>query len=88
MRRPNGCATSREIRREEALERQVERDKLTPEQQLEVLDYRLGKDEGAMNERVRLMKQAVVNNQKIRTKSKKNIKDSKTKKRETEYEYY
>jgi len=85
MKRPNGCSKSRQMRREEAIERQVERDKLTPEQQLELLDRRLGKDDGAMKERVRLMKQAVANNQKTRTKIKKN---SKTKKRKPEYEYY
>jgi hypothetical protein len=85
MKRPNGCSKSRQTRREEAVERQEERDKLTPEQQIEVLDRRLGKDDGAIKERVRLMKQAVVNNQKTRTKSKKN---SKNKKRKPEYEYY
>jgi hypothetical protein len=87
MRRPNGCDTSREIRREEAEERQVERDKLTPDQQLRVLDERLGKDSGAMKERVKLMKQSVADNQKIRTKGKKNVKNSKTKRRESEYGY-
>ena len=87
MKRPNACATSREIRREEAEDRQSERDKLTPGQQLEVLDKRLGSDIGASKERLRLMRQVVADNQKTRTKGKKNVKDSKTKRREPEYEY-
>ena len=87
MKRPNGSATSREIRREEAEERQAERDKLTPEQQLATLDKRLGNDVGAISERLRLMRQVVANSQKTRTKGKKNVKDSKTKRREPEYEY-
>jgi len=44
----------RKIRQEEALERQAKRDKLTNEQQLEVLNKRLGKDVGAKKERARL----------------------------------
>jgi hypothetical protein len=87
MKRPNARATSREIRREEAEDRQSERDKLTPGQQLEVLDKRLGSDIGASKERLRLMRQVVADNQKTRTKGKKNVKDSKTKRREPEYEY-
>jgi len=87
MKRPNGTATSREIRREEAEERQAERDKLTPEQQLTTLDKRLGSDIGAISERLRLMRQVVANSQKTRTKGKKNVKDSKTKRRQPEYEY-
>jgi hypothetical protein len=87
MKRPNGTATSREIRREEAEERQVERDKLTPEQQLTTLDKRLGSDIGAISERLRLMRQVIANSQKTRTKGKKNVKDSKTKRRQPEYEY-
>ena len=35
MKRPNGRKYSRDLRREEALKRQAERDKLTPKQQLE-----------------------------------------------------
>ena len=87
MKRPNACATSREIRREEAEDRQSERDKLTPGQQLEVLDKRLGSDIGASKERLRLMRQVVADNQKTRTKGKKNVKNSKTKRRQPEYEY-
>jgi len=87
MRCPNGTATPREIRMEEALERQTERGKLTPDQQLKVLDERLGKDLGAVKERIRLMKQAVADNQKTRTKKEKNVKNSKTKRRESSYEY-
>jgi hypothetical protein len=87
MKRPNGTATPKEIRIEEALERQTEREKLTPDQQLEVLDARLGKDTGAVQERIRLMKQAVADNQKTRTKGDKNVKNSKTKRRESNYEY-
>ena len=81
MKRPNGTATPKEIRIEEALERQTEREKLTPDQQLEVLDARLGKDTGAVQERIRLMKQ------KTRTKGDKNVKNSKTKRRQPDYEY-
>ncbi len=87
MKRPNAKSTTTEIRREEAEERQAARDKLTPEQQLEVLDRRLGKDEGAVKERVRLMKQTIANNQQQRTKGKKNVKNSSTKKREARFEY-
>ena len=78
MKRPNARSTTREIRREEAEVRQAARDQLTPQQQLEVLDRRLGKDEGAVKERVRLMRQAVADNQKARTKGKNNVKNSKT----------
>ena len=87
MKRPNSRTTSREIRREEAEERQTERDKLTPGQQLEILDKRLGRDIGAPKERLKLMRQVVADNQKTRTKGKKNVKNSKTKRRQPEYEY-
>ncbi len=87
MKRPNGTATPKEIRIEEALERQTERDKLTPDQQLKVLDARLGNDIGASKERLQLMRQSVADNQKTRTKGKKNVKNSKTKSRESEYGY-
>tara|TARA_R110002110_G_scaffold146045_1_gene335799 strand:+ start:269 stop:532 length:264 start_codon:yes stop_codon:yes gene_type:complete len=87
MKRPNGTATPKEIRIEEALERQTEREKLTPDQQLKVLDGRLGKDTGASKERLRLMRQVIADNQKTRTKGKKNVKDSKTKRRQPDYEY-
>ena len=78
MKRPNARSTTRGSRREEAEDRQAARDQLTPQQQLEVLDKRLGKDEGAAKERVRLMKQAVADNQKVRTKGENNVKNSKT----------
>lgn len=41
-------------RREDAVSRQAESAQLTPEQRLEVLDNRLGKDRGATKERLRL----------------------------------
>jgi len=43
-----------EIRREEAAERQAARDALTNEQQVAVLDGRLGQGNGAKKERARL----------------------------------
>jgi len=43
-------------RREEAAQRQVQRDKLSDVAQLSILDSRLGKDEGAKRERLRLTK--------------------------------
>ena len=55
MKRPNGRSTSREIRREEAEERQTGRDARTSQQQLNALDDRLGTDIGAIRERTRLL---------------------------------
>ena len=55
MKRPNGCSTSREIRREEAEQRKEERDNRTSQQQLTALDNRLGVDIGAIKERTRLL---------------------------------
>jgi len=55
MKRPNGRSTSREIRREEAEERQAVRDARTSQQQLNALDDRLGTDIGAIRERTRLL---------------------------------
>lgn len=55
MKRPNGRSTSREIRREEAEERQTVRDARTSQQQLNSLDDRLGTDIGAIRERTRLL---------------------------------
>ena len=46
-----------EVQWEAITERQEARDARTPEQQLVVLDERLGKDTGATNERARLNKQ-------------------------------
>lgn len=43
-------------RREEALNRKMISDLLNPTQRIAVLDYRLGKDEGAVRERARLSK--------------------------------
>jgi len=45
----------KEQKREEALERQSERDKRSPEAQLKVLDRKLGVNEGADKERKRLL---------------------------------
>lgn len=42
-------------RRKEAKERQEERNKLTPEQQLAKLDDMFGKDQGAKKERTKLL---------------------------------
>ena len=75
MKRPNGRKYSRDRRREEALKRQAERDKLAPKQQLEILDKRLGVFTGAIKERIRLMKLDVAENQ--NTRKKKNVKNSK-----------
>jgi len=44
----------RKIKRDEALERQVEWSNLTPKQQLQALDRRLGKDVGAQKQRARI----------------------------------
>ena len=54
MRRP--CATSRTVqeRRDTASEKKEERAARTPEQQLQLLDHRLGENTGAMRERERL----------------------------------
>jgi len=87
MRRPNAHVKTREQRREEAVERQALRGALSPTQQLEVLDKRLGEDTGAIKERIRLMKQAVEIEQNKRTKRKKNVKNSKTKRSQFEDEY-
>ena len=45
----------KEQKREEALERQQDRDTRSPEAQLKVLDRKLGKDCGAEKERMRLL---------------------------------
>ena len=46
----------KEAKREGAKKRQEERDKRTNDQQLEVLDRKLGKGQGARKERARLSK--------------------------------
>jgi hypothetical protein len=50
------CRNRKEERQMEAIERQAFRDKLTNEDQIRVLDRRLGKDQGAVKERARLTK--------------------------------
>jgi len=45
----------REMKITSAIERQEARDKRTPKDQLSVLDTRLGKDVGAVHERLRLL---------------------------------
>ena len=44
-------------RQEDAIERQTARDELSNEQQVAVLDRRLGKGEGAVKERAKLAKE-------------------------------
>ena len=87
MKRPNSRKYTRELRREEAEKRQEVRYNRSPQQQLDVLNSRLGEDIGASKERLQLMRQAVADNQKTRTKGKKNVKNSKTKRRQSECEY-
>ena len=78
MKRPNGRNYTREMRQEEAFRRQEERIKLTPQQQLDILDQRLGPDTGAMKERYRLLRAIADESQNTRTKrNKKNVKNSK-----------
>ncbi len=48
---------SKDVRQEEADVRDAERAKRTPQQQVVVLDTRLGKGEGAVKERARLQKE-------------------------------
>jgi hypothetical protein len=45
-----------DLNRREAAERKAERDKLSPKEQLEVLDFRCGKGVGAVRERERLLR--------------------------------
>ncbi len=47
----------KEAQQETAKLRKAKRDKITPQQQIEVLDQKLGKDAGAKKERARLLKQ-------------------------------
>ncbi len=83
MRRPNGRKYPRDLRSAEARKRQEERNKRTPEEQLKLLDEKLGIDTGAIKERTRLMRISVEANQKTRNKNVKNpkIKRSKSKSR-------
>lgn len=71
----NGGHTKNRIaqRREQAKLRQANRDKLSPTQQLAVLDERFGKGNGAKKERARLQKQieAATSNKKKGEKRKK-----------------
>ena len=55
MKRPNSRKYSREIRREEAESRQLARDARSSQQQLDILDDRLGVDIGAIRERTKLL---------------------------------
>jgi hypothetical protein len=57
MKRPNSRKYTRELRREEAEKRQEVRDNRSPQQQLDVLNSRLGEDIGALKERVRLLRE-------------------------------
>jgi len=85
MKRPNGRKYPRELRRDEAIRRQEERDKRSPEEQLKLLDEKLGIDTGAIKERIRLMKMGVEENQKTRNK---NVKNSKTKRSKSKSKNY
>lgn len=44
----------KKLHQDEAIERKAYTDTLTPQQRIEVLDRRLGKDQGAVKERARL----------------------------------
>jgi len=68
MKRRDGHKYTREMRREEAEKRQLARENLTSQQQLDVLDFRLGKDTGAIKERTRLLKKMAEETQKTRRK--------------------
>jgi len=68
MKRRDGHKYTREMRREEAEMRQLARENLTSQQQLDVLDFRLGKDTGAIKERTRLLKKMAEETQKTRRK--------------------
>jgi len=85
MRRPNGRKYPRDLRGAEALKRQEERNKRTPEEQLKLLDEKLGIDTGAIKERVRLMKMGVEENQKTRNKNVKNSKAKRSKSKSRNY---
>lgn len=52
----NNAAAQREQKRKDAEARQRQRDELTPEEQIAVLDERLGVGKGAKKERARLAK--------------------------------
>ena len=85
MKRPNGRKYPRELRHEEALKRQEVRDKRSPEEQLKLLDEKLGIDTGAIKERVRLMRMGVEENQKTRNKNVKNSKAKRSKSKSRNY---
>jgi len=57
IRHPNATYGTREGRRKEAERLAIEREERSAEEQLKVLDYRLGKGKGAVKERKRLAKQ-------------------------------
>lgn len=58
----------KERKREEAKARQVEWDKLTPQEQLATLDKQLGKGTGAKKQRARL--QGLIDNPKLKNRKK------------------
>ena len=62
--RDGGRKHNREIRREEAIERQEHWSSLTPQEQLVELDRRLGKGVGAVRQRFKI-------NQRLKSKNKK-----------------
>ena len=71
----------REQRREDALERQVECDKLKPQQRLDLLDKNLGQGRGAVKERARMAALLDELTQPTRPTNKKRHKDRKGKKK-------
>jgi phenylacetate-coenzyme A ligase PaaK-like adenylate-forming protein len=66
-------AKSKEQKRQEALERQKERDIITAAQRLDYLDNKYGKDKGAQKERAKL-KKLVENAPKLREEIEESIK--------------
>ena len=66
----HGKARKRQ-RQAEAIERQAVRESKTPEQQLKVLDSKLGKDIASKKERYRLFKMVEEQSKKHKKKSKK-----------------
>ena len=71
----------REQRRDDALERQADCDKLTPQQRIDLLDKNLGKGLGAVKERARMTSLLDELSQPTRSTNKKRHKDRKGKKK-------